>query len=156
MRKAAVVDDQKLIPAASQTQAVFLWNDDIVAGESYAALGKAIAVASEVYRHPRPLPGLLLVNESQTVTAIDKGSDLVPLLADRVPLKVFKRGKPSGSMISTAHLNAMLRSNQFLKNFLELDEISSTPLYLPNFELTEPGYNDGGPGHRVLYLGDNP
>jgi len=29
-------------------------------------------------------------------------------------------------------------------------------MYLSDFTLTHPGYNDGGVGHRVLYLGEEP
>ena len=50
----------------------------------------------------------------------------------------------------------MLRSERFLGQFLPVDRITNTPLYLPGYKLTEPGYNDGGPGHRILFVGNKP
>ena len=30
------------------------------------------------------------------------------------------------------------------------------PVYLDDFSLAQPGFNDGGPGNRILYLGPKP
>jgi len=37
-----------------------------------------------------------------------------------------------------------------------VDRITSQPEYLPGFILTNPGYSDGGDGHRVLFVGESP
>jgi hypothetical protein len=50
----------------------------------------------------------------------------------------------------------MLRSEAFLSNFLPLDEVTTHPVYMDDFTLVKPGYNDGGPGNRIFYLGPTP
>ena len=87
---------------------------------------------------------------------LTKGAELAPIIVDRVPVRVIKNGKPKGGKIDHAHLTAMLRSKVFLDQFMPVDEIISTPLYLPDFSLARPGYNDGGPGFRILYVGPEP
>ena len=82
--------------------------------------------------------------------------DLAAIIADRVRLRRRKDGNDKGDSIPTAHLNAMLQSNAFLGKFAPLDHVARTPLYLPGFALTKPGYNDGGDGYRVFYAERNP
>ena len=75
---------------------------------------------------------------------------------DRVAVNVYLDGKFKGSRIPAPHLNAMTRSEAFLRQFRAVDQITSVPVYLPEFTLAQPGYNDGGPDSRYLYLGDTP
>jgi hypothetical protein len=42
----------------------------------------------------------------------------------------------------------------FLQKFPEVDEIVNQPRCLENFNFTVPGYNDGGPGQRILHVGE--
>ena len=50
----------------------------------------------------------------------------------------------------------MLRSEKFLRKFRSVDEVTIHPLYRDDFALARPGYNNGGPGQRILYLGAEP
>ena len=84
-----------------------------------------------------------------------KGGELAPIIVDRVPVQVKKGGKQKGSKIDAAHLNAMPRSRCFLDKFRPVDHVSDVPLYLSDFSLTTTGYNDGGPGHRIVHTGGN-
>jgi hypothetical protein len=59
-------------------------------------------------------------------------------------------------MIPSAHLAAMVQAETFLSEFPPVDQITTVPMYLPDFTLTAPGYNDGGKGYRILYLGGEP
>jgi len=68
----------------------------------------------------------------------------------------MKDGKVKGSRINAADLNAMLRNEAFLGQFVPVDRLSAVPLYLPDFALTVPGFNDGGADHRILYSGQRP
>jgi hypothetical protein len=86
-------------------------------------------------------------------TPILTGRQLAPVLVDRVRVRILKEGDDSGSMVAPAHLNAMLGSEAFLQQFKAVDLVVKTPGYLPDFELVRPGYNDGGPGRRVLCVG---
>lgn len=47
----------------------------------------------------------------------------------------------------------MLNSEAFLQLFRPVDQVTTIPMYSANFELTQPGYNDDGFGHRILYFG---
>ena len=97
----------------------------------------------------------MLASETPSVppTPITKGSELAAALVDRLRVRVVKAGKTKGGQIPITHLNTMLQSEVFLQQFRPVDQVTTTPLYLPDFTLTTPGYNDGGPGNRILYCG---
>ena len=86
---------------------------------------------------------------------ISKGAELAPVIVDRVRVLVLKGGKPKGSKIAAAHLNTMLGTETFLGQFRMVDLVTTTPVYLPDFTLTQPGLNEGG-GQRILYVGEEP
>src|SRR5690606_41814800 len=71
-------------------------------------------------------------------------------------LTVVKGGKQRSGMIPAQHLKAMLYSEKFLGQFPTVDLVTSEAVYLPGFELAQPGYNDRGEGARVFYVGDKP
>jgi len=48
-------------------------------------------------------------------------------------------------------LDTVLQSEEFLANFPLVDEVTTLPVYLSDFSLVPPGYNDLGPGNRILY-----
>jgi hypothetical protein len=77
------------------------------------------------------------------------------VIADRVRVRVVKKGNSTGGSIAERHLKAALASEAFLQEFRPVDEVVRVPLYLPSFELVQPGYNDGGPGQRLLYTGSH-
>jgi hypothetical protein len=72
-----------------------------------------------------------------------------------VRVLVMKGGKPKGSRINAAHLNTMLGTETFLGQFRRVDLVTTTPAYLPDFTLTQPGLNEGD-GQRILYVGPEP
>jgi hypothetical protein len=65
---------------------------------------------------------------------------------------VTKGGKPQGELPSTTILNHLLRSELFLAAFRPVVEVTTTPICLPDYNPTQPGYNAGG----ILYLGPEP
>ena len=134
----------------------FDWNDEEPAAKNYAALSDLLAQGRDLYRRPGYGGGLLLVLPDGKHVLIRTGTDLAPVVVDRVAVTVYLDGKPKGSKIPAPHLNAMLRSEAFLRQFRIVDQITSVPVYLPEFALAAPGYNDGGPDHRYLYTGDRP
>jgi len=132
------------------------WNDEEPAPKHYAALGKLLAQSGDLYRRPGYGNGLLLVLSDGKQAPIRTGADLAPVIVDRVAVAVYLDGKPKGSKLPAPHLNAMLRSEAFLRQFRVVDQITSIPVYLPDFTLAMPGYNDGGPHSRYLYVGNAP
>ena len=67
-----------------------------------------------------------------------------------------RRETSSGREIPIRSLDSMLKTELFLDQFRPVDQITRVPLWLPDFTLTKKGYNDGGKGFRILYLGDTP
>ena len=128
-----------------------VWDEDAHATDNYAALGKQLAKCNGLFRGPEY--GLIVVRPGIKRIEIMKGADLFPIVVDRVRVTVIKDGKNKGSQIPSAHLNAMLKAEMFLRQFQAVDLVTKTPMYLPDFTLTKPGYNDGGPGNRIIYDG---
>ena len=118
-------------------------------------LGERLAQFNNLYRRPGYANGLLLLLEDGKHVVIAKGADLAPVIVDRVRVLVFRGGKPKGSKIAAAHLNTMLTPETFLGQFRMVDQVTTTPVYLPDFTLTQPGLNEGG-GQRILYVGEEP
>ena len=135
------------IPVAND----LVWDEDAHAADNYAALGKRLANCKHLYRGPEY--GLIVVRPGNRHIEIMKGADLFPIVVDRVRVTVIKDGKNKGSQIPSTHLNAMLKAEAFLGQFQAVDLVTKTPMYLPNYTLTKPGYNDGGPGNRIIYDG---
>jgi hypothetical protein len=133
-----------------------IWDEDDHAAENYEALGKQLATCGDIYRSAVYGNGLLLVLPDGKPVPISKGAELHPVIVDRLRVLVVKDGKSKGSTIPAVHLNAMLRSEKCLGQFRPVDLVTKTPMYLPDFTLTKTGYNDGGPGHRIYYSGDDP
>ena len=129
----------------------FVWDEDAHAADNYAALGKRLANCNGLFRGPEY--GLIVVRPGIRHIEIMKGADLFPIVVDRVRVTVIKDGKNKGSQIPSAHLNAMLKAEAFLGQFQAVDLVTKTPMYLPDYTLTKPGYNDGGPGNHIIYDG---
>ena len=134
----------------------FRWDEDHHAADNYTALGRRLADSGDVFRSNLHGNGLLLVLPDGNHVPITKGAELMPVIVDRLRVRVFKDSKPKGSTIPAAHLNAMLKSEAFLSQFRAVDCITKIPMYLSDFGLTVPGYNDGGSGHQILYVGGKP
>lgn len=133
----------------------FFWMNDAPPVEKYIKLAHRLAEGGDLFRNPQHGAGLLLASSCALIQPkpIEKGADLAPVIADRVRICVIKRGDVTGSMPASADLNAMLKAEIFLQQFQPIDQVVTVPMYLPNFELTRPGYNDGGLGSRIYYVG---
>ena len=100
--------------------------------------------------------GLLLASSDGRIPQehIQTASRLGPIIIDRLRVQVLKDGKTQKSHIPTGHLNTMLASEVFLLQFRVLDEVATSPRFLENFDLTVPGYNNGGNGQCILHIGE--
>lgn len=134
----------------------FIWDEDESAKKNYAALGQRLAEAGDLFRSPTYGNGLILMLPNGKNALITRGADLMPVIVDRVEVRVVRDGKPKGSKIDAAHLNSMLKSESFLGQFTAVDQISATPFFLPDFSISKPGFNDGGLDQRILYIGEQP
>ena len=78
------------------------------------------------------------------------------MIADRQRVRVIKKGNVKGDAIPQGTLRTMLAAESFLQQFLPVDTVEPASRYLPDFQLTRPGYNDGGYGQRILHTGNEP
>src|SRR5262249_38147092 len=134
------------------------WDEDDLAINNYRGLGERLPAAGDLYRRPGYASGLLLASPQAHIqpVVINTGNPLAAVTVDRVRVRVVQGGHSKGSLIPAAHRNTMLQSEVFLQRFQPLDAVIYCPLYLPNFELTKRGFNDGGVGQRLLYIGPEP
>lgn len=110
-------------------------------------LGKLLAsIKTQLFRASEG--GLIEVLSGDRIRRIASAKDLATLLIDTLRIRVTKAGKLQGEMPSASILSSMLASERFLGHFRPVDEITTIPAYLPDFTITQPGYNA-----RTLHLG---
>jgi hypothetical protein len=145
-------------PRAIANPELFLWDNDALQVDNYANLGSRLNHGGDLYRNPAYAGGLLLASPSANIQPkeVVKAPQLAALITDRLLVHVIKNGKPAGILIPSAHLQTMLNTEIFLRKFPALNAVVNVPQYLGDFRLTAPGYNDGGPGERVFYVGPVP
>lgn len=142
-------------PSALDDEDVLEWVENEKPILNYRALGSRLAQKGDLYRIPSYGGGLLMISITETILsrAIVTPADLASAITDRLRVTVFKGGKDSGSLIPQADLRCMLKSELFLQEFRSVDMVTRSPIYLSDFTLTKPGYNDGGRRERVFYIG---
>ena len=131
------------------------WHDESPAAENFEVLGRALAMSRDLFRRPGYDGGLVLVLPDGSPRSILKGKLLSSVMADRIVLNRFLNGKQKPGRLSVGTLDEMLHTEAFLSRFDPVDRITSQPEYLPGFTITNPGYNDGGDGHRVIFVGES-
>ena len=141
---------------AGTTDDVFVWDEDQPAGTNAAALGRRLASHDDLFRQPGYGNGLMLVLPNGKCKVITKGVEFASILMARVPVEVKKDGKKKGNRIAATDLNTMLGSEIFLSQFRTVDLVARTPMFLSDWSLIQSGYNDGGEGHRIYYVGKPP
>lgn len=134
----------------------FAWRVERGAPKNYRGLGQRLADCGDLFRHHEHGFALVQVLPDGKTRLITKGSQLAPVIVDRVKMVVIKEGKVVSELPTAVHLNAMLRSEAFLNQFRPVDEVTTLPIYLDDFSLAPPGYHDGGPGRRIIYVGPEP
>jgi hypothetical protein len=138
------------------TDTVF-WEIEHGARRNYSHLGEQLAARNTaLFRNGSNGHGLIHVLANGDQRFITKASQFAPLIVDTFTLKVMKKGEVHSELPQACHLNAMLNSEAFLKQFRPVDSVARTPLYLDDFSHVRPGYHDGGEGQRLLYVGPAP
>ena len=133
----------------------FVYNADQPPDVKFRLVGKSLRKHDDLYRNPETRSGLVLVipGDNPRQVTISTGTDLQAVINDRVRIIVVADGKPKGGRIPPAELASMLKSEVFLQEFPPLDRVVGQPLFLPDWVLTRPGYNDGGRGQRFYFAG---
>jgi hypothetical protein len=135
---------------------LLIWDVEEPAGTNYSMLGKALAATGGLYEDATTGNGLVWVRPDGMARRIGKGPQLAPLIVDRVPMQVQKERKVVRELPTAEHLTAMLHTRAFLDQFLPLDEVARAFFYADGYKAIQPGYNDFGPGHHILFLGQPP
>jgi hypothetical protein len=133
----------------------YLYEADQPPDVKFQALGRRLDRFGDLFRHPDLGAGLKLLDRGADprAVAVQCGTTLLAVIGDRLRISVVADGKPRGGRIPTADLGPMLQSEVFLQQFRPLDRVIDRPLYLPNWEVTPPGYSDGGRGQRYYLTG---
>jgi hypothetical protein len=131
-----------------------VWEIEKGADKNYRKLGKLLSACGDLFRGPEDETGLILLRPSGKSFRISRAKDLIPVVVDRIKVVVTKGGKVTRELPAQNHFDTMLCTEEFLDNFLPVDEVTNRPVYLKDFTLAQPGYNDGGPGDRILFVGD--
>lgn len=136
----------------------FLWIDEDATADNYARAAVALSKAARFFKTDRPKGGgaLYRIAAHGKASFIADGTGLSVALVDLVDMQRTKNGKKISPRLPRAVYDEMLRSEAFLEHFDHVDRVTDVPEYLPDFQLTEPKYNDGGPGHRCYYTGRKP
>jgi hypothetical protein len=133
-----------------------IWRDDVQPAANYSAVGQALAAAGELYRNGLYGDGLLLIPQERAapVKHLTRGGQLAPLIAEHVAVwTLTSRGNRKRRSIPVGELNVMIQVDAFRRQFQPVDRVTPIPLFLPNWQLTQPGFNDGGDGNRIYYRG---
>ncbi len=153
--KAPSPNGRHSIPAALRVpgRPSFDWDMENGAAYNCRELGKLLEAShpglfrrGDSYGLYKTVPG------KNTPVTVATGKALRSLLVDTVDIRVIKDGKFFSDMLPVATLDTMLGTECFLSAFRPVHRIVTSPVYLPDFGLTQPGYNPGG----VLYLGPAP
>ncbi len=145
-------------PRAVSTTEEVSWQADKPFAENAVRLGKALAQGGDLFRLSGYGNGLLFVppTKDSSPVPIRDGRALAPLIIDRLRIVIKEGDKTKYGLPPARDLNILPMCETFLQQFQAVDEVTNRPIYLPGIQLAKPGHNDGGPGYRVLYLGEKP
>lgn len=125
----------------------FTWRKERSARWNYLCLGRCLAAhCNDLFRNGTGGPGVLQVLADGTFRPIHTGAQLAPVLVDALRVRVKKDGKIVGDLPAAVHLNAMLKAECFLGQFLPVDRVSRLPMYQPDFVPAPPGRHQDSNG----------
>jgi hypothetical protein len=123
----------------ANTEGKFVWKVELGAKRNYVRLGERLALCDSLYRNGSDGLGLIQVLPNGKTRLIRKGSELAPILADRISMVVTRNGKVTSETPQATHLNAMLRSEVFLSCFRAVDDVVRTLVCSPKIGPAEMG-----------------
>src|SRR5262249_19814564 len=119
--------------------------------ENAEALGRELARFGDLFAGRDEL--LIVPDKEHQALHVRDGKGLARLCVDRARILLVDGAEKKAGLPLTGFLEMILGTAAVLGSFRPVDMVTDVPLYLPDFTLTMPGYNDGGPGHRVMYTG---
>lgn len=143
-------------PALKGGKFTLEWDEKQPLVMNFYTLGKELAKAGSIYRAGVDGQQLVYIppKAHRPMRRITDGRQLGSLIIDHVRVLVIdEKSEKHTKRLSSGDLTAMLKSEAFLQAFEPVDLICGNAMYLPDYKLVEPGYNNGGFGHRVYYRG---
>jgi hypothetical protein len=134
------------------------WDEKKPLAENFREAGRKLRRCEDLYRGGYA-DGLIPASRHPNVppTTVKDPALLASIIADRLKVRRTKDDKLKGSTVPSSQLAIMLTAESFLQQFPPVDRVTAVPLHLaPDFAPCSPGYNDGGPGQRILYIGGDP
>ena len=122
IQEGAVRRCKGLLPKGKKSR--LTWKVELGAAPNYGHVSRKLALSGDLYRDGEHGHALIQVLPNGKSRLIAKGASLAPVIVDRIKMRVVKEGKLVSELPTAAHLNAMLRSEAFLSNFLPLDEVT--------------------------------
>lgn len=120
-------------------------------------LARALRGTGLVYRLSRQHDCLVYCHPGSDYRLIAKKSEFSAMLMDlNAQVAVHKSGVYRSDNLPTQVFETIRNSSVFMESFPEIDRITKIPSFLPGWELTAPGYGNGGDGHRVMFTGETP
>lgn len=104
-------DDQQTPPTEDRLR--YTWIDGRPAAENYREFGALLAECGDVFRDGEAGEGLLVLTADKSAKPIKAAKEYMPIIVDRVDVSIYLDGKSKGGMLSTSHLNTMLRSEEY-------------------------------------------
>lgn len=144
---------EAVVPVESgSSKYVYLWLQDNPLDYNFRMLGASLKkLLPDLLRHADG--GLVLVEDNRH-KRIRTAKELAPLLIDTINIQVFTEPRGKGGerkrveRLGQSVLTDMLASRSFLDNFPLVKDIVTTPIVLPDFTPSTPGFNTG-----ILHLG---
>src|SRR5262245_28979718 len=113
------------VPRSLLNREEFIWDEDELDVHNFPALGQRLAAVVDLFRCPRYSEGLILASEQENIppAPIVTGKQLARVIADRVRVRVMRRGNTKGSRIRAGDLDTAIGSEIFLQQFLPVDDV---------------------------------
>jgi hypothetical protein len=127
------------------------WDTDKPAGPQTHELCKVMAKTGKIYRDPQ---GTLLAIDGDQISKIQSPVNLEGFLrTNDIVVQVVNGGNPCGLCVPQSDLKILIATLGLQRELPVIDAIINSVTYTASWQLTQPGYTDGGEGQRYFYVG---
>lgn len=146
-----VVTGQPVTGSFEGLNMVMEWDTDKPAGPQTHELCKVMAKTGKIYRDPH---GTLLAIDGDQISKILTPVNLEGFLrSNDLVVQVVNGGNPCGLCVPQSDLKILIATPGLQRELPVIDAIINSVTYTASWQLTQPGYNDGGEGQRFFYVG---
>jgi hypothetical protein len=143
----------KVSPVADERDRInFIWDVGEHPGVQTEKLCQLLAETGEIFRAQDGC--IMLLKPGEPPRVIDDAVKLEGFIRGKLSVKVIHNGKMKGCSIPAKDLTIFLKTPSLQELLPVVDLITDVVTYGEDWEITKPGYNDGGEGGRYFYTGD--